>query len=57
MKFPFITLKSERNAATRMSCAIAGDPNARANAASVPKWFATKSRHGYTNETAPTTNT
>lgn len=57
MKFPFITLKSDKNAASKIKRPIAGEPKARANASSVPKWLETNSRQGYTNDTAPTTRT
>src|SRR5574341_1031302 len=45
-KLPLYTLKSDRNAPSRMNCAMAREPNARSNAVSVPTLPATTSRQG-----------
>src|SRR3989442_5953051 len=56
-KFPLNTLNNDKTAPARMSRAIHGEPNARANTASVPRWWATRSVHGYTHATTATTTT
>ena len=54
-KLPLKIFRSDRNAAKTTSRARTGEPNARANAASVPRPPATSSLHGKIQATAAMT--